>query len=379
MRDTSFSVAKALAIFFMVLAHSGCPSWIAGFVSMFHMPFFFICAGYFFKTEYWDNGQRFVERRFRRLYVPFVIWSVLLLCLHNVLSLTGVIAGRGSELLSWQAFCQRVWSCVFNMSGYDAITCGAFWFFRSLLVASLAYWLLGALLRRAGLATVPGIALIGGTALLMALWMCGQGLRMTGMAQGGYRELMGLYFFACGALYRAFESRLQRPWIYALAGLGILVAFQLLGWRAALTYTATPGSCLSLALTGLAGFIMLREASRAVAALPAPLVRPLAYVGNHTLYIFAFHALAFRLVSMIKVGVYGLPWSAMGNQMVVSYRRDDAFFLLYTLAGMALPLLVRMAWRRYDHRSMSAFLRDAWRAMKRMWRAIMAASSTKDE
>ena len=116
-----------------------------------------------------------------------------------------------------------------------------------------------------------------------------------------------------------------------------------------------------------------------MAALPAPLVRPLAYVGNHTLYIFAFHALAFRLVSMIKVGVYGLPWSAMGNQMVVSYRRDDAFFLLYTLAGMALPLLVRMAWRRYDHRSMSAFFRDAWRAMKRMWRAIMAASSTKDE
>ena len=54
----------------MVLAHSGCPSWISGFVSMFHMPFFFICAGYFFKAAYWDNGQPFVERRIKRLYVP---------------------------------------------------------------------------------------------------------------------------------------------------------------------------------------------------------------------------------------------------------------------------------------------------------------------
>lgn len=97
MKDTSFSVAKALAIFFMVLAHSGCPSWISGFVSMFHMPFFFICAGYFFKAAYWDNGQPFVERRIKRLYVPFVKWSVVMLCLHNVLSLTGIIPGGAAS------------------------------------------------------------------------------------------------------------------------------------------------------------------------------------------------------------------------------------------------------------------------------------------
>lgn len=55
--------------------------------------------------------------------------------------------------------------------------------------------------------------------------------------------------------------------------------------------------------------------------------------------------------------MYHLPWSQMGNQMVVTYRTDDAFFLLYTLFGMAVPLLVRIAWRRYDNRSAMAFVR----------------------
>lgn len=379
MKDTSFSVAKALAIFFMVLAHSGCPSWISGFVSMFHMPFFFICAGYFFKAAYWDNGQPFVERRIKRLYVPFVKWSVVMLCLHNVLSLTGIISGRGSELYDWHTFFQHVWSCLFNMSGYDNITCGAYWFFRTLLLVSLAYWLLGALLRRLRLRVWHKSLFIGIPALLMAVWMCGEGLRMTGVAQGGYRELMGLYFFSCGAIYHELEPRIRHQWAYALGGLVVLVVFQLVGWRAALTYTSTVGRCFSLALTGLLGFMMLRVVSLWLVRLPEKLVRPLAYIGEHTLYIFAFHALAFRLVSMIKVGVYHLPWSQMGNQMVVTHRTDDAFFLLYTLFGMAVPLLVRIAWRRYDNRSAMAFCQDTWRSVKKAYRDIMAASDTKDE
>lgn len=118
------------------------------------------------------------------------------------------------------------------MSGYDNITCGAYWFFRTLLLVSLAYWLLGALLRRLRLRVWHKSLFIGIPALLMAVWMCGEGLRMTGVAQGGYRELMGLYFFSCGVVYHELEPRIRHQWAYALGGLVVLVVFQLVGWRA---------------------------------------------------------------------------------------------------------------------------------------------------
>jgi len=63
-------------------------------------------------------------------------------------------------------------------------------------------------------------------------------------------------------------------------------------------------------------------------------------VGDHTLYIFILHIMAFKIVTALKVAYYGLDWGMMGTHMVVHYRSDsDAFFLLYTIVGVAVPLL----------------------------------------
>ena len=43
----------------------------------------------------------------------------------------------------------------------------------------------------------------------------------------------------------------------------------------------------------------------------------LVYIGDRTLYIFAFHLVAFKLVSALKVAFYGLPWQAVGGHPTV--------------------------------------------------------------
>ena len=53
--------------------------------------------------------------------------------------------------------------------------------------------------------------------------------------------------------------------------------------------------------------------------------------------------MAFKIVTAIKIAYYGLDWGQMGTHMVVhEHSTDDAFFLLYTVVGVVVPLA--LAW-----------------------------------
>ena len=84
MRDQKFSIVKAFAIIFVVMSHAGAPAWLNNGLYIFHVPAFFICAGYFFHTKYLSDERTYVLHRVKGLYVPFVKWSLLFLVLHNL-------------------------------------------------------------------------------------------------------------------------------------------------------------------------------------------------------------------------------------------------------------------------------------------------------
>ena len=92
MRDPKFSILKALAIMLVVLSHAGISGWLFNFVFIFHVPAFFLCAGYFFNTRYLTDERTFVMHRVKKLYVPFLKWSVVLLLLHNVFFWCGLLS-----------------------------------------------------------------------------------------------------------------------------------------------------------------------------------------------------------------------------------------------------------------------------------------------
>ena len=76
-RDRTFSILKALAILLVVTAHAAAPTYVSRFAYMVSVPAFFVCAGYFFRPDYLECKSTFVVRRVRRLYFPFVKWSLL--------------------------------------------------------------------------------------------------------------------------------------------------------------------------------------------------------------------------------------------------------------------------------------------------------------
>lgn len=357
-RDPSFTVLKGLAILFVVTAHASGPAWLSNLAYIFCVPVFFMCSGYFFSERRLDAPKTYLWHRFRNLYCPFWAWSVIFLVLHNLFFKVGLLseqygnaAGGVLHPYSWHETVQHLWSITFNLSGYDPFLCGQFWFFRTLIVSSVAFYFLYLAVRRFTRWQRPEevAAVVLALSLGLALWMVTGQLRITGLAQGGYRELMAVAFMSLGLLYRCY-ARLFRPgWLAGLLGVAVLCLF---AWKSpsAMVPSATFVQFVSLPLPAFAAFVALHALSRGLAAKKGLwLTRGLTYIGERTLYVYAFHFLAFKAVSLVKVIVCDLPWSRLGGHPVVHEgAHEDYFFLLYIVAGVALPLGVVALWKRLD-------------------------------
>ena len=111
---------------------------------------------------------------------------------------------------------------------------------------------------------------------------------------------------------------------------------------------------VTLPLTGIAGFLFTRHISGLIDAAGGAVARILTYIGNNTLYVFIFHIISFKAVSLLKIWWYGLDPAQNGCHMVIHYNNhEDLFWLLYTVAGTAIPLVCLELWRRRS----SLFLR----------------------
>ena len=221
-RDTTISICKGIAIILMVIAHAEAPGWLCKFIFEFHMPLFFITAGYFFSLKYLNDESTFVKKRIKGLYWPFVKWSVFFLIIHNWMFDIGILNERyGNEMggvthpYSWHQIQQNLWNIVTAMGGYDQFLCGAFWFFRGLFVASILYLIIFKVmdlcitnLTKSPSKTLPAKKAIPYFICLFMLLLCGwktyEGLKIFTLVQGGYRDLMGCFFFGCGFIFRQY-------------------------------------------------------------------------------------------------------------------------------------------------------------------------------
>ena len=353
-RNTVISIAKGIAIILMVIAHAEAPGALCAFIFEFHMPLFFITAGYFFSLKYLNDEATFVKKRVKGLYWPFVKWAVFFLIIHNWMFDLGILnetfgneAGGVTHPYSWHQIQQNLWTIVTAMGGYDQFLCGAFWFFRGLFVASILYLIIYKVLFSCLPSRVKSFIpyLICVLMLLLCGWKTYEGLRVINLVQGGYRDMMGCFFFGCGFIFRQFVDAYHKATDRLYVSLPVtlvcaIVVFLFskyltanMNWRS--TYT----QFLSLPLPALLGFLMTYNISRWIDGSKGWVKRFLVYTGDHTLYIFIFHIVAYKTVSLLKIWYYGLDPRQIGCHMVIhDYSQQDYFWILYTIAGVGIPL-----------------------------------------
>ena len=257
---------------------------------------------------------------------------------------------------SWNGAAQRLINIVFSMSGYDEFLAGAFWFFRGLLVASVLFLILYKLLNRSAcLRGDTAVVLICVIALAFTAFRIFFNARIQTIPNGGMREIWGLFFFGAGYLVCRYGGYVPRRWWLTLALFGLMCLAAVLH-LCGMNNSGTMRDVLTLPLTGLIGFIVTYRVSAFIHAgrLGVRLRRLLVYIGENTLYIFVFHIVAFKVVSLLKIWYYGLDWHQIGCHMVIHFNHLDFFWVLYSVAGVALPLLGVEGVRRLRRRFVKA-------------------------
>lgn len=137
MKDNSVSIAKAIAIILMVLAHTCFSEYGNYWINMFHMPLFFFFAGYCFKDKYLTMPSNFVIKRVKGLYKPFVKWGLIFLVLHNLFFYLNIynnefgFRGNVSHLYTWHETFKKAIFIITRMSDTEQLL-GGYWFLKSL-------------------------------------------------------------------------------------------------------------------------------------------------------------------------------------------------------------------------------------------------------
>ena len=70
------------------------------------------------------------------------------------------------------------------------------------------------------------------------------------------------------------------------------------------------------------------------------------YIGNHTMPILTLNLLALKVGSVLKIWIYGLPIDQLASFTVI-YDYNSWFWLIYTIIGVTIPLLIQVVYLKF--------------------------------
>lgn len=358
-RDSRYDIAKGLAIILMVVGHTACPRPLHDFIYVFHMPVFFIAAGWFYRTPEDAAGAAMsVWKRIRRLWWPFAFWSVLFICLHNLFLDVGIYTTEhylDSTFARQGLF--RVWSLretadmalkalVFKAGG---VGMGApYWFFPVMFYATVLYMLADFSMFKARLPHRLAVLTLAALLLVvLAKYTDARFVNSIAKRTAGRVTFTAILLFHLGVLLRRGDLRVERLPARLQAAVGCACAVALVGLSrlGTLELVENMFPSVTFLLSGsLSGWYLLC----ALGGARGPLGAALACVGRHTMPILLLHLFGLKAATALGVWIFGDP-SYLIAKPIVAYEGPVAV-LVYTAFGVGLPLaadgIARLAWAK---------------------------------
>lgn len=289
-REAWLDIAKAFGIGLVVLSHTDINIPLVGyFGGMFMIPVFFVTAGY----TYRDKGEDFsvfMKGKAKRLLLPYFVTNVFLVAFFAILnreiskpSLLGIFYSRSMLMRA-----DSPWNMAL-MSSLNSPT----WFLTCLFLSLCFYRLIDRKLpdaKKRRIAVIAAMAfgiLFRYVSPVLLPWAAENALLFLGLLELG-RTLKegGLSWLR------------KNQWIYANFLLGF-VTFAYLNGAVNVSISEYGHSVLLFALIGALGSLLCMKAAELTEKYLRFLVRPLAFVGRHTLEILCWHLFALEILKKI--------------------------------------------------------------------------------
>ena len=369
-RVPELDIVKGLCIIFMVIGHT---SWKYMYIFLlFHMAVFFMVSGYLFQDRYADSVKSvigFAIKRLKRLYIPWVMANLAFLLCNNIFLKTGFLTSdpffledgmMKSQFGIFGMMSFREWAIeeakILFMGGGCTQFGGSLWFLRALLLVEVSFAVISLLAKQTNRFLRPVcIALM----FVMGRILYGVSFGRLDIIRIVMLQVsvpISAYYF--GFLCREYHGKIKA--VYSNVGLLVsaivLLIFNHYGIHNDLS-NGTMTNPAGYVLSTLCGFVLCMSLAKNVLKLDK-INRGLAYIGRNTMPILILHLLAFKIVTVIQISIY----SGRTELPVYSLASFPTLFsfgiwpYLYTLVGVAVPLLVNDTYARIKKRLKVVFL-----------------------
>lgn len=291
-RERRFDVARGIAMMLVVLGHCH-QRQIERFVCLFHMPVFLFISGFFWRDENLDDLKGFIVKRFKGLYLPYLIYEIIFFCLRPLFLLIG---WYDSSSIEWGfgalGYLKEFVKIVFLMGREQLL--GAFWYLVMLLMLEVGYWIISYLVRKifSGREDVK-------FGMVFSVYLAGCLLARYIRVPRIGPALIGIPFFYIGYLSRKYEIKVQYKLIPIAASFVFLVFCSSYGGAALGTVTINdPPFQL---VCGCVGVYLVLGISKFICEGKGRWTYLFDLVGKNTITVMAFHEIGFKLLTTFFV------------------------------------------------------------------------------
>lgn len=331
---------KGFGIFLVVFGHSLSPiSASHHFVYLFHLALFYFASGYFFKEEYTEMITIYIWKRIKSLYFPFIKYGLIFLALHNVFYFLNIY----DKAYSFQDYFSKAVSIV-KFSGFEPLL-GTFWFLRSLFVVNVTFAIIVTLASKIHIKHFFTILLLLFT--IVGLVASYKDFPLSNILS----DFILLPISSVGFLWK----KLQKEFSFNMLLFSIVIVALVccMSVKVELAEHHLYTNPLTFYFVSFCGIYFCLSVCWLIKV--KCINRLLNVLGYNTMTIFTWHFLAFKLVSLIMIFVYGMDMLKLSTHPIIE--KDNLFWcFLYTLVGVALPLITKHAMSKIKNSFARVFL-----------------------
>lgn len=362
-RDEKIDITRGLAMILVVLGHAGFP--LKSYIYLFHVAVFFIIAGVCWKEDYSDGLKTlkvFLKRKIWSLYIPYIIWLDLFSLLHNFF--LNINFYSDNELFL-EGNLGNSFGLVYSYSRYDLIACiiknflfmgnepmaGASWFIRCLFLVVVLWTSIDFLIKK----TFP-------SHIYILRW----GISCFFMGIGNYLRIQEIYLpfnlstvfsvyilFCFGIYYNKIvmeklanecqPKKIHRILFFFLC-IVLLGVMNMLG-NVELSMNQYESICFLL-IASILGWTILVEVASIIKI--SRIRKVLSIIGQNTVCILFLHFLVFKLINVLQVVVYGMPFYRIAGYPTLY--SDRGWWIMYTTVGIIVPVGIKQVMKRLLNR-----------------------------
>lgn len=357
-RDCRYDVMKGVAIILMVMGHTTLTQGLHDFIYLFHMPVFFIVAGWFLSVPRDAASLRdSLWKKVLRVWLPYVFWAGLWIVLHDALIACNVYSVDHFQDTTWarQGMLQT-WGMAetFRRLAYVPLMTGGatglgapYWFLATFFFATAGYSVLDYLINRYKLPRMTLLTVIALASVVLARYADWKIIAYISDRVGGRQLFTAVYLVYLGVLLRHFKAdvvRLPRWGRMVVGGVAFILLITLEPFGTLELVENQFPSVIFLTFSALAGWFVL---ATIVDFCGEKVSVALSYIGRRSLTILTLHLPCFWLVSAVGVIILGLPKWTMAKPITAF--SGPLWTIAYVVVGVGVPLALRYIYDRLQN------------------------------